>query len=534
MNEKYVIALYLRLSLEDDGYSESESIANQRGMLNHYIKICDEFVGCKVLEFIDDGYTGTNFNRPSVTDMLNQVKDGKINCVVVKDFSRFGRNHIEVGDYIEQIFPFLGVRFISVNNNFDSKDHTMQAGTLDIAFTNLIYDYYSKDVSKKVTSAKHAKMRKGDYMSTTALFGYRKMTDNKNRLEIDPVAAEYVRMVFSLCLEGKSTGVIALEMNAQDIPTPLVYKRINGYDRKWRKVNDTNHWTRPMVHKILRDERYIGSTISGKTKVVKVGSNQRIKQSKNDWIVVPNTHEPIISHNVFNETQYLLGLKTERSAYTDVERLFAGKIKCGTCGHAMRGRYDRVRPFFFCETTKIHKTECITEKVYEDDISDIVLASIKKYAEVALCADSVLVQLKNQANEDISKIVDDISYLQRSIEKTNAAKVTLYESYKEGSLTKAEYINERNRSESETIKLQNSLEKLNLELETLRSETHKNQFVDSFKELYQLTELTPQLIRELVSVVKIYSTNEIAITWNFEDDYQKVIQHLAEREEAGQ
>ena len=142
---------------------------------------------------MDDGFTGTNFNRPAVTDMLNQVRSGKINCVVVKDFSRFGRSHIEVGDYIEQIFPFLGVRFISVNNNFDSINHTMQAGTLDIAFTNLINDYYSKDVSKKVTSAKHAKMRKGDYMSTMALFGYCKMANNKNRLEIDPVAAEYVR-----------------------------------------------------------------------------------------------------------------------------------------------------------------------------------------------------------------------------------------------------------------------------------------------------------------------------------------------------
>jgi len=532
MNKKYVIALYLRLSLEDDGFRESESIANQRGFLSHYIESRDEFAGCKVLEFIDDGYTGTNFNRPAVTDMLNQVKDGKINCVVVKDFSRFGRNHIEVGDYIEQIFPFLGVRFISINNNFDSKDYTMQAGTLDIAFTNLIYDYYSKDVSKKVTSAKHAKMRKGDYMSTTALFGYRKMADNKNRLEVDPVAAEYVRKVFAMCLEGKTTGAIALEMNTKGIPTPLVYKRINGYDRKWRKINDTNHWTRAIVIKILRDERYIGSTISGKTRVSKVGSNQRIKQSKNEWIVVPNTHEPIIPREVFNEAQHLLGLKTERSAYRTVERLFAGKLKCGTCGHAMRGKYDCVKPFFFCDTTKIHKTECSTDRVYEDTLSNIVLASIRKYTEIALCADSILVQLKNQASRDIAKKSDGIVTLQTELEKAKTAKVALYEKYKEGSLTKDLYIKERKRSDDENIKMQNSLEKLNAELETLRGETHENQFVDSFKELYQLAELTPQLVSELISVIKIYDTNNLAITWNFEDDYQRVVQHLENREEA--
>jgi len=521
-SEKYVIALYLRLSL-DDGYGESESIGNQRGLLNHFVSSRDEFARCEVLEFADDGYTGTNFNRPAVTDMLNQAKNGKIHCIVVKDFSRFGRNHIEVGDYIEQIFPFLGVRFISVNNNFDSKDHIMQAGTLDIAFTNLIYDYYSKDVSKKVTSAKHAKMRKGHYMSTTALFGYRKMADNKNRLEIDPVAAEYVRKVFDLCLEDKTTGGIALEMNTQGIPTPLVYKRLNGYDRKWRKVNDTNHWTRAMVHKILRDERYIGSTVSGKTKVMKVGSNKTIKQSKNDWIVVPNTHKPIISQDDFDEAQAILGLKTERSAYRAMERLFAGKVKCGTCGHAMRGRYDRARPFFFCETTRIHKTGCITDKVFEDDLSELMLALIRKYAEIALCADSILVRLRANVSGDIAKMVEDIAVLQTEIDKVKSSKVALYESYKEGKLTRDMYIEEKNRSEESITNLQNRIDKMKLELEALRGEPHANQFVDSFKELHKLVELTPQLVSDLVDCIKIHAVDDIAITWNFEDDYMRII-----------
>jgi len=524
--EKYVIALYMRLSL-DDGYGESESIANQRKLLNHYISCRDEFAGCEVLEFADDGYTGTNFNRPAVTDMLNQVKNGKINCVVVKDFSRFGRTHIEVGDYIEQIFPFLGVRFISVNNNFDSINHSMQAGTLDIAFTNLINDYYSKDVSKKVTSAKHAKMRMGDYMSTTALFGYRKMESNKNRLEIDPVAAEYVRKVFSLCLEGKSTGAIALEMNTQGIPTPLVYKRINGYNRKWRKVNETNHWTRAMVWKILRDERYIGSTISGKTRVLKVGSSHRIRQPKQDWVVVQDTHEPIIISEAFYEAQVLLGLKSERAAHGAMERLCAGKVKCGTCGHTMRGRYDRVRPFFFCETTRIHKTECITEKVYEDDLSGLVLGLIRKYAEIALCADSILIQLRANANGDMAKLVDNIASLQTEIDKAKSSKVAMYESYKEGKLTRDMYIEEKNRSEGNITSMQGCLDSMVFELEALRGEPYDNQFVDRFKELHQLVELNPQLVSELVAEIKIHAVDDIAVTWNFEDDYQRILLHLA-------
>lgn len=523
MSKDYVIAVYLRLSLEDGGYGESESISNQRNLINSYISNLDEFNGCKVVEFSDDGYSGTNFNRPDVTKMLDQVKGGKINCIVVKDFSRFGRNHIEVGDYIEQILPFLGVRFIAINNGFDSKNITMQAGTLDIAFTNLINDYYSKDVSKKVTSAKQAKMRKGDYMSTTALYGYRKMKDNKNRLEIDPVSADYVRTVFALCLEGKSTGIVAQELNFQEIPTPLAYKRIIGYDRKWNIINDTNFWTRAMVWRLLRDERYVGNTISGKTKVVRVGSNKRIKQPKSEWIVVPNTHAPIISEEEFYKAQELLGVKKERIANVAIERLFADKVKCGCCNHTMRGRHDKEHPYFFCETPKVHKSDCVADRIYEDTLSDIVLASIRKYAEIALCADSILVQLKNQSNEDISKIIGDISVVQTEIEKTKTAKVALYESYKDGKLTRDMYIEEKSRSEDDLIRLQNFLEKLNVELEALRCEPKSNQFVDSFKELYALQELTPHLVNKLVANIKIRAVDDIAITWNFEDDYQRLL-----------
>ena len=524
MNEKYVIALYLRLSLEDDGFSESESIANQRGLLNHYIKSCDEFAGCKVLEFMDDGYTGTNFNRPAVTDMLNQVKDGKINCVVVKDFSRFGRNHIEVGDYIEQIFPFLGVRFISVNNNFDSKNHNMQAGTLDIAFTNLIYDYYSKDISKKVTSAKQAKMRKGDYMSSTAFYGYRKMPSNKNRLEIDPVAAEYVRKVFALCLEGKSTGTIARELNSQNIPTPLVYKRSIGYNRKWNIVNSTNHWTRAMVLKLLREERYIGITISGKTKAGKVGSKQNVKQLRSEWIAVHNTHEPIVANEVFDKAQQILGLPSERMAFMAKEHLFSGKLICGHCNHIMRGRYDKERPYFFCETVKVRKSKCATEKIYEDTLGEIVLASVVKYAEIALCADNILQQRKSNADERIIKIADDISSLRTEIEKVKSTKVALYENYKEGTLTKDMYLDERSRSDNSITKMESEIVKMESEIEAIQDEANSNNFVDCFKKHLHIDALTPQLVSELVSAIKIYDNDSIEIIWNFEDDFQRVLQ----------
>ena len=260
--------------------------------------------------------------------------------------------------------------------------------------------------------------------------------------------------------------------------------------------------------------------------MLKVGSNHRLKQSKNDWIVVPNTHEPIVTQDVFDKAQAILGLKRERSSYVDAGRLFAGKVKCGTCGHAMRGRYDRVLPFFFCETTRIKKTGCIADKVYEDDLSDLVLAFIRKYAEMALCADSILVQLQANINGDIAKIVANISSLQEEIEKAKSSKIALYESYREGKLTKDKYVEEKNSIEGSIAKLQNRLESLKFEMETLQGEQRQNQFVDSFKGLLHLKELTPQLVNELVANIKINTADDISITWNFEDDYQRVVSLL--------
>lgn len=331
MKEK--IALYMRLSNEDDRNKESASIINQRNLLHDFIQNNSEFTGCKIIEFTDDGCSGTNFDRPAVKALLEQAKKGEINCIIVKDFSRFGRNFIEVGDFIEQVFPSLNVRFIAVNNNFDSKDYAACAGALDMAFRNLINELYSRDISKKVKSAKRTKMKNGDFMSGGAPFGYRKSSENKNKLEIDPAAAEYVRRVFSLCADGKSTNEIASVLNAEDIPTPLMYKRSIGNRRKWNIKGEKNIWTNAAVLRVLRDERYTGNLVSGKREIKKIGSGKSVKVPQKDWIIIENTHEPIISKKLFNKARERLGKKREYAAQkpvlsADILNNIISGIKC--------------------------------------------------------------------------------------------------------------------------------------------------------------------------------------------------------------
>ena len=525
MNEKNKnIALYLRLSQEDENAGESGSISNQRDLLYNYISTNSEFVNCTITEFADDGYSGTNFNRPAVTDMLKKVKDGKIDCILVKDFSRFGRNFIEVGDYIEQVFPFLGVRFIAVNNNYDNKYQTNSSETLDMAFKNLINELYSKDMSKKVRSAKQAKMRKGDFMSSGSPFGYRKNSDNKNRLEIDPIAAEYVRKIFELCSAGNSTITIASVLNSENIPTPLVYKRSIGQGRKWNVVGEENCWTRTIVLRILRDERYTGTLISGKRKIEKIGSKISVKVSQKDWIVVPDTHEAIVSRELFNCAQRTIGAKEEENKNkASPLHLFAGKIKCGHCHHMLRRR-DREQPYFYCETIRYTDSGCSTEKIYESELVEIILCILKKYIGVALYAEAVLNEINDKNANAADEFSNSILLMQNEIVKMNNKKVSLYEDYKEGRISKSKFLDGRQNLEDDIGLKKGEIENAEQVLNGLNECPNGNRFIDSIKKLELVSELTPALVQELISVIRVYNSDLIDIEWKFQDDYEKTIE----------
>jgi DNA invertase Pin-like site-specific DNA recombinase len=261
---EYTVALYIRLSAADeDNDGESDSVVNQRDLLNHYIASSIEFSESKVLTFVDDGYTGTNFDRPAVKQMLEKARKGQVHCIIVKDFSRFGRNYIEVGEYLEQIFPFLDVRFISVNDRFDSRNNAGFTAGFDVAFKTFLHSLYSKDISFKVKNGRRAKAEKGEHLCKLAPYGYPKSKTEKNKLVVDEETSGIVRYVFELALNGLTQSEIAKQLNSENIDTPLVHRKNKGThtSRGWTAKAEVNHWTTANVGKILRDIRYAGTMV---------------------------------------------------------------------------------------------------------------------------------------------------------------------------------------------------------------------------------------------------------------------------------
>ena len=292
------VALYLRLSQEDEAArdqlkDESNSIHSQRLLLRQYVKEHQELASLPLREFVDDGYTGTNFDRPQFQQMMAQVKAGEVGCILVKDLSRFGRNYLEVGDYLEHIFPFLGVRFVAVNDHFDSQEYVGKTTGMEVAFRNLVYQRYSQDLSEKVKSAMHLKMSKGKYV-TSCPYGYRKDPADKHHMVIDPETAPIVREIFLAAIAGKKTTEIAAVLNERQIPTPQMHKKT-----KEEKRHSASMWSHQAVLRILQNYKYTGAMVNFKVENAAIRAKVQRKNRPEDWVVVEGQHEAIVSKEEF-------------------------------------------------------------------------------------------------------------------------------------------------------------------------------------------------------------------------------------------
>ena len=298
-----MIALYMRISNQD----VNGSIANQRMLLRDFIGKTPEFARCKITEFTDDGFTGTNFARPGVQQLIEAARCGRIQCIIVKDLSRFGRNYIEVGDYLEQKFPAWGVRFIAPGDNYDS---ARRGNTpTDSAFRNLIYQIYSQDLSVKCRSGKDAATKRGKIISPYPAFGYDKDKNDRHKLVPDPIDAPIVLRIFNLAEQGHSVPAIAKLLNAENIPTKQMSKHRKGFTKKWGRGSG---WNNSAVRDILQNECYTGKWIYGKTRTVRVGARAVKKQPRSKWIIVPGALPAIITEEQFAAVQAKLKTGTKK------------------------------------------------------------------------------------------------------------------------------------------------------------------------------------------------------------------------------
>lgn len=382
MSEKRYQADYLRLSVEDgdiisdSNKVESNSITHQRALIAQFRKKEKLYPGIEILEFVDDGYSGTNFERPAIRKMLSLVKEGKICCVVVKDLSRFGRNYLEVSDYLEQIFPFLGVRFIAINDGYDSDNYAGTTGGVEFALKNLLYEMYSRDLSEKMRSTLTIQRKRGDFIGPRPPFGYR-FSQNKKVLEPDPVSAQYVRRVFELACLGYTTGMIAKKLNEEKIPSPGRYKQYNLLDEE-------GFWESSSVRKILRNKVYLGTVVNGKSRVTKVGGKRFKAVAEEEQICIPDRHEAIVSEQDFYEASQVIQNRGKQKGVEHQhprrqEALLLGKLRCGVCRRCLVYCPQQMESCFVCKRVLYDAgCSCFPGKIKESEAEAFVYEQVNQ------------------------------------------------------------------------------------------------------------------------------------------------------------
>lgn len=507
MYKPYVIGLYIRLSSEDSKVG-SFSIENQKRALHQYADAMEDAAHAEVLEFVDNGYSGTNFERPAVQELLDKVREGAVNCIIVKDFTRFGRNSIEVGYFMERVFPLYGVRFISLNDGFDSDTLHGDTGGINVAFQYLISEFYSRDLSIKYKTAKYVKFRRGEYQSVLCPYGYQKSADG--RMEPDEETAPNVRLIFELAGRGCTSSEIIQELYERKIPTPGEYKASRG--RTIHDVSRTHQiWQRSTIRNILLDERYIGTYVMGRKQVVEVGSSRVRNRDESEWFRIPDHHPAIISKELFKRVQELKPKKRYIKKNVHLYPL-RGKVFCGCCGHAMP-RNPSKNHAFVCKHTEVDKSAaCHGLRIAEKDLEAILYEIISKQAEVIL-------NVENLSNASLldAKIATHTEYSQR-IESCLDRKRVLYEQVLLKEITLEEYKAQKADVDAERERLRQVQGALSAEIAQAKMDAKtKNARLELAQEISAASGLNTALADALIERVNIHPGNQVDIVWKMKD-----------------
>lgn len=525
----YTILKYLRVSSEDidlDGFDkyESNSIANQRAYLDDFIGRMPEFEGCAVIEECDDGWTGTNFNRPGVQRAIEMAQSGQVQCIIVKDLSRWGRNFLEVGDYIEQKFPSWGVRIISINDVYDSGNLNGATGGLDIAFRNLVYEMYSHDLSEKIKSARLSAAKSGKFSAPYAFYGYSRDPSDQRKLVIDEESGAIVRRIFDLAAQKLTGTQIAKIMNDENVPTPQQRQENDGNRRRWTQ-RDKQFWYSSMVTKILNDERYTGKQIYGKMRVPEVGSRTRTPVPREDWIVIPGTVPAIVTEEEYNAVREVVR-KRYNSTYERAESklLFSKKLKCGHCGIALRVVRRPDENKYKCATLNLNTGfGCRDEYIYEKDIADAVLSALRQQIAFAEETRYKLDAKSAKLAPSIEKLKSEVVRIQRLIEKYKSDKMNLWEKYNAGTISAEAFQRENERTDELVSQRTAKIPELQAQIRELEMETgRENVFVERFSKQSGIQELTRAVVEEFISEIKVYAADRIEILFNYDDEYDKI------------
>lgn len=522
MPSKKTLALYIRLSSEDDdlhktGKTESNSVSNQRKLLMDHFNTCPDLKEYELIEFCDDGFSGTNFERPRFMEMMQLVRSRRIHAIMVKDLSRFGRDYLEVGAYLELILPLFGTRFISVNDSFDSNDYIGTTGGVELALRNLINSLYSKDLSLKIKSANRTRNRRGEYWGGAAFYGYKLDPKDKHKLHIDDNVSNIVIRIFSECIAGSSASQIAKRLNDDGVLSPAKYKHTRGALYNGRIVDESSIWTATTVIRILKDERYTGKMISHKRESAGVNTKKMRSLPPEEWIVVPCTHEAIISQEMFDEAKIAKTsrLKTvnKNTAGNRADNLFV----CGHCGRKLQKSYGSLTHLFCLKAGVSSESPCAGVHEPIDNLQEYVLNVINIMARVLV---DRIAEIKADIDQEAPAVERKIAEAHRHLRRLQAGKLDLYEDYRQGKITREKFITTQKRRQQEGDRLNASLVLLENELEMLKKKSERMGVLSAdAKEVQMLPNYRPEVIRRLVKCVKVYGAGRIEIDLLANDDF---------------
>lgn len=538
----YNVAIYARLSVEDNG-KDSDSIESQIAFLEDFI--ASDPTMRKAAVFIDNGFTGTNFMRPEFQRMIDAARLGEINCVVVKDLSRLGRNYVETGEFLEKICPFIGLRFIAVNDNYDSEAISSNS-QLAASLSNIINDFYARDISRKVYSALKTKMENGEYIGAWEKYGYLKDPENKNHLIVNPETAPIVQQIFLWRSEGISYMGINKKLNEMKIPSPGQYKADRGIvtnnNQKKRKIL----WNKHIVTDILKDITYIGHMAQRKTTQCLHRGVQYSRVNEDDWIVVYNTHEPIIAQELFDKVQEINRATAEKAKANSgkydhlpkEKNIYGAKLICADCGARMKlhrsfsTKKDKVYFTFNCPTYGEHGTAgCSSRVKRKADMDEAVFTAIRAQMDVfmdtAYIIKSLLAQ-KQKMNKGTARKKKKAS-VNNKIRNLRSAISTLYVDMKDGLLTGEEYLMQKEKYQVQIAELEHSLDELNRdENDTEEQLISAKKWAAIVEDYSDATELSEGMLNACVELIKVHADGSLEITFNYMQEFKELLE-TAER-----
>ena len=512
---QYNTALYMRLSRDDESFGDSVSIETQRTVLTQFVREHPEFH--VVSEFVDDGWSGTNFERPQFKRMMDEIEAGNINCLITKDLSRFGREHIMMGYYLEFVFPKLKVRYIAVNDNEDT-----DRGLSDfVPFKNLINEFMAKDTSRKIKGAFRAKFLNGERVNSMAPFGYVKHPEIKNKLMIDEETAWIVRKIFDLAVHGMGVRRIANTLMDEKIPCPgwFQYTRNGGCARYFEGQSEEKRyvWSQPYLRNILKDETYIGNTIHNRWGTVSYKNKRMVRTPDEKCLRIEGTHEAIITPDVFETVQKQIASR-RRECKGKRTQIFAGLLKCADCGLGMRygiqSSAKRQYAYFMCGKYRDYQTKsgCTTHYIRYDTLYAYVLARIQHWSARAIQDENALLnQLLSvgdrERNTAKKKQTTELKKATKRKAEVDGLFAKLYENWAAGRITEYNFNMLTAKYQTEQSELAEKIDALTAELDTVKqTESDARKWIDLIQQYANPTELTAPLLNALIEKIVVHQS----------------------------